>query len=128
MFRVADTVDGRKYMSRKLVGKRKYWSPEIEGKHRTFDAKSNDIYCLGICLFVLIVGAYPFGKSCRSDCLFEAIVVNGQMTEVLKEWKRMEYVNKQLLDLFDGFFKFEDERVSLAQIKECSWLSDAVQL
>lgn len=35
------------FHSRKFVGKSRYWSPELSA-HHTFDARANDIWCLGV--------------------------------------------------------------------------------
>merc|ERR550534_37268 len=39
------------------VGKRNYWSPECE--YGGYDGRKNDVWCLGVCLFLMLVGGPP---------------------------------------------------------------------
>ena len=50
-----DTVD---FSSNKYCGKTRYQSPEITKQKAMFDAKSNDVWCMGVTLFMLVVGSY----------------------------------------------------------------------
>ena len=43
-------------LSNKYCGKRNYKSPEIVSKKKKFDAKMNDIWCLGVTLFMISTG------------------------------------------------------------------------
>lgn len=110
------------FESRKFVGKQNYWSPEIT-KQKSFNAKSNDVWCLGVCLFMLIIGSFPFSKSCESQESFVAIM-EGNILNVLKEWKKIRYVDDALVELFELLFQFEENRASIEEIKQSSWLYD----
>ena len=88
-----------------------------------FDAKSNDIWCLGVCLFMLSLGGMPWSRSSESDKAFNKIM-SGGITKLLRAWKRRHYVDDQLLLLFGSIFKFEDERAGIKQIKQCSWFKN----
>ena len=45
------------FQSRKFVGKPSYWSPEVS-QRKAFNAKSNDIWCLGVTLFMMVCHQY----------------------------------------------------------------------
>ena len=45
--------DNSSFQSSKYCGKTNYQSPEITAKKKSFNAKSNDIFCLGVCLFMV---------------------------------------------------------------------------
>merc|ERR1712154_596366 len=62
---------GNDFRSNKFCGKTNYRSPEIN-KKVIFCAKSNDIWCLGICLFMLLIGRSPWSTAIDSDPIFAA--------------------------------------------------------
>ena len=47
-----------KFKSTHFVGKLNYHSPEIFNRSKPFDAKKNDIWTIGVCLFMLGTGLY----------------------------------------------------------------------
>lgn len=81
-----------------------------------FNGKANDIHCLGVCLFISCIGGQPFLSANLNDKSFTKII-NGQMLELLKKWKKDHLVNDNIMELFHGFFQFEDKRISIKQIK-----------
>ena len=98
-------------------GKPCYQSPEIVDKSESFNAKSNDIFCLGVTLFMMICGCSPFRKASVNDKGFKTIL-NGDLKRLLRKWRKEMYVNDDIMELFDGFFQFEQERIDIVQIKE----------
>jgi len=119
-----ETVDFR---SDKYCGKRCYQSPEITNRAEegaTFDAKKNDVWCLGVCLWMLITGSCPFPSSTADDPYFQ-LIINGKMKELLTKWKKLHYVDEQLLEIFEMLFRFEEDRADIGAIRSCSWLKDS---
>eukprot|EP01084_Bolivina_argentea_P042691 78700_1 len=108
------------FTSTKWCGKSVYKSPEIISKI-AFDAKSNDVWCTGVSLWMLIFGCCPWNKASVNDELF-VLIMNGCVVDVLTQWNKMNYVNRQLIDLFATFFQYQDERKCLDQIKQHPWL------
>ena len=104
------------------LGKKHYRSPEVVSANKPFDAKKNDIHCLGVCLFQMITFGQPWMIASKDDKCFAAIK-NGQMAQLLSAWKKDRFVDADLLHLFDGFFQSEDKRISLEQIRNCAWLN-----
>ena len=115
--------DNSNFQASKWCGKENYQSPEITAKKKLFNAKSNDVFCLGLCLFMIIVGGSPWKKSSMRSAAFRQII-SGDLITLLKKWDRLHYVNKDLLKLFQSIFKLEEERCSLSDIKNCRWLKD----
>ena len=127
-FRPKLTVDPRTddsipdFQSNKYCGKMNYKSPEVAHKKRRFNAKSNDIWCLGVCLFMMIIGSAPWHKTHKTDKCFMKIM-NGQMINLLTMWKRIDYINKEQLSLIQSIFEYENKRCDMEQIKNCEWLN-----
>jgi len=109
-----------KCKSNKYCGKSNYQCPEIAAKKTNFNAKSNDIFCIGVCLFMMAMGNAPFHIAHKQDPLF-IHMFNGNLRNVIKSWGKLDYVNDDLLDLFQSFFKYENERISLKDIKNHKW-------
>ena len=120
-FGLAAFFETDNYETSKYCGKSSYKSPEIVSKKDTFNAQSNDIWTLGICLFQMVVGCAPFYKANVSDSLF-ALVMNGHIVKMLQAWNCMDYVNQLILDLFTSFFQFEPKRITLDRIKAHQWM------
>eukprot|EP00484_Ammonia_sp_Unknown_P021053 CAMPEP_0197033678 /NCGR_PEP_ID=MMETSP1384-20130603/12022_1 /TAXON_ID=29189 /ORGANISM="Ammonia sp." /LENGTH=333 /DNA_ID=CAMNT_0042463519 /DNA_START=26 /DNA_END=1027 /DNA_ORIENTATION=- len=110
------------FYSNKYVGKEVYKSPEINHRHKFFDAKKNDIWCAGVCLFAMITGAFPWQKAWSKDAAFVKIM-NAEYAELFTAIKRAQYVNKQIIDLFRAIFQYEEKRISLQEMKQHAWLT-----
>jgi len=108
------------FQSIKFVGKCGYQCPRIE-QQKTYNAKSNDVWGLGVCLFKMIVGSDPFRRAHPNDDLY-SLIMNGHLIKVIKNWNRLHYVNQDLINLFQLFFQPESERITLSEIKQHPWL------
>ena len=112
------------YLSTKFAGKACYQSPEITIMKHNFDAASNDIWCLSVCLFMLITGLAPFRMSSIQDQYFNMIInENGDITKLMTKWNKLEYINDDLIELFKSLFQFESDRIDIDGIKKCKWLN-----
>ena len=95
-------------------------SPEVIDRKREFNAKANDIWCVGVCLLKLILGYEPWYKAEKGDFVFD-LVINGKLDKILKKNKKQHWVNHDLLKLLNGFFRYEHNRINIEQIKKCKW-------
>ena len=105
-------------MSTKFCGKRGYKAPQvIEGKK--FNAKLNDIFCLGICLFMMIIGGSPwFEASITNDKRYKMFMAENGFKTMLKKWNKLHFVNDDLIDLLKSILqKQEINRSSIDDIK-----------
>ena len=117
------------FISSKFCGKTCYRSPEVTSRDKTkgFNAKSNDIFCLGVCLFMMIIGSSPWKKTNIHDLGFK-MIINGQIKKLLSSWNRLKYVNKDILSLFNNIFRDEKHRYNLQQIKQSKWLKSSSKI
>eukprot|EP01084_Bolivina_argentea_P073937 134133_1 len=120
-FGLAEYLKNGDCTSSKYCGKAAYISPEVVHKAKLFDAKKNDIFGIGVCLFMLITGNVPWNTASTDDHRFVEIL-NGNLMQLLRRWNKEDYVNDDLLELFNAFFQYESNRISIQQIKQCSWL------
>ena len=65
----------------------------------------------------MICGGQPFQRASVHDDTFMAII-NGGLDKLLNKWRRAQYVNEDIMELFSGFFQFESERIDMVQIKQ----------
>eukprot|EP01083_Nonionella_stella_P020590 57095_1 len=88
-FGLAEMYTENEFASNKYVGKRNYKCPEICSETANFSSKSNDIWCLGICLFIMMFGSSPWNKAVLKDPNFNNIMCdNGNIAQILKVWNR----------------------------------------
>eukprot|EP01084_Bolivina_argentea_P229812 387785_1 len=108
------------FITDKYCGKINYQCPEINLK-KNFDARSNDIFCLGVCLFMLTLGVSPWKQAVNSDNSF-IYIINGHIKEILKGWNRIHYVDDSWIDLIRSIFRYENKRTCLTKMKNHPWL------
>jgi len=120
-FGLAEYYPNANQLSNKFCGKVGYKSPEVTSEETLFEPKKNDIWCLGICLYKMILGAAPWQTASLSDLNFLRLM-DGDLLSSLKESNRLPYINAHLVELFCAFFRFEETRISMAGVMECTWL------
>ncbi len=108
--------------SSRFVGKSNYKSPEIHSKKKGFDGKMNDIWCSGVALFCLISGIAPFSVANETDEAFQCIMESNQLLELLQAWAVLDYFDHCSFALVESMFQYENERISVQEIKRHSWL------
>ena len=115
------------FQSTKWCGKVSYQSPEMAAKDdkKPFDARKNDIWCLGVSLFTMLIGGAPFKIANTKDLAFKCII-SGNVVKLLSDWNRLKYVNANIIDLFNMIFQAEHSRCDLKTIKQCKWLNEAI--
>merc|ERR1712228_52906 len=110
------------FRSTKYCGKRSYQSPEIADR-KVFDAQKNDVFGLGVRLFMMMTGNKPFNASNDRDEQFKLIMdEQGDIRKLIKQWNKEEYINDDLVDLFKSIFQSEDTRADIVDIAACNWL------
>eukprot|EP01084_Bolivina_argentea_P204047 348412_1 len=85
-FGLAEIFTSEECKSSKFVGKESYASPEVVENMKGFDAKKNDIWCVGVCLFMIATGLAPFNTAHKSDPSFIYMLEYGAMDKVLCAW------------------------------------------
>merc|ERR1712154_577173 len=85
-FGLAEIFDKKSgFQSNKYCGKPNYKSPEISEQKKSFNAKSNDIWCLGVCLFMMIIGSSPWKISNDNDGRF-SLIIAGNIEQLITSW------------------------------------------
>ena len=74
-FGFATHKDGKQGLGKltSRLGTLKYCAPEIL-KNRPYVGTLVDVYSLGVCLFVLVFGRFPFGKAAKDDVGYKLIM------------------------------------------------------
>mmetsp|Transcript_32271 Transcript_32271/g.51746 ORF Transcript_32271/g.51746 Transcript_32271/m.51746 type:complete len:338 (+) Transcript_32271:42-1055(+) len=122
-FGLATRFETGDFSTLKRCGKKLYKSPELSAANDNtcIDAAKNDVWCLGVCLFIMVIGSHPWNEAVQSDQMFQ-IIMSGHLGKLLEHWQRAHYVDADLLELFAGVFQYEDKRMSVEAIKSSRWL------
>mmetsp|Transcript_640 Transcript_640/g.382 ORF Transcript_640/g.382 Transcript_640/m.382 type:complete len:175 (-) Transcript_640:458-982(-) len=98
-----------------------YMAPEIkEGKH--YDGTQADVFSLGVILFILVQGIFPF-KEARTEEFFYSLIINGD-TETY--WRKVhgENLSSEFRDLILRMFSFDpNKRPTIKEIRSHPWLT-----
>jgi len=120
-FGLSEYFPSASFESSKYCGKQLYYSPEVQLRKGYFNARSNDVYALGVCLFCMTLGISPYRKPEESDELF-CWLIRGDLKEVLRTWNKLRYIDDDWLNLMNSIFQYEGSRIDLKGIKEHAWL------
>jgi len=111
-------VDSR--WSTKMCGKPNYKSPECaEGEG--FDAVANDTWCVGVCLFMMLLGGNLYQTATPDDQSL-AQAMDGKLGQLLASWGREHFVDDLCLDLLHSIFQREALRCDLDSVAEHKWV------
>jgi len=91
------------FLCNKYVGKSLYQCPEIIYKQKMYDARLQDTWSLGVCLFMMVIGNQPMMKAHESDIFFIHII-NGKLKHLLLKGNKQEYINDHFIDLLNHIF------------------------
>uniref|UniRef100_A0A7S3J1K7 non-specific serine/threonine protein kinase n=1 Tax=Euplotes harpa TaxID=151035 RepID=A0A7S3J1K7_9SPIT len=98
-----EMLDGNEYC---WAGTRKYTAPEILQK-KMFDPFKADIFSLGVCLFVMVVGSFPFKMATIEDRNYKRLYSRDPM----HLWKKHSKVKKIIKLKQDSICKGENRSV-----------------
>eukprot|EP01083_Nonionella_stella_P015107 42269_1 len=122
-FGLAESHNNPECLSNKHCGKRQYKSPEIYDIHKRFDGKKNDIWAIGVCLFILAFGYPPWNVPHLTDDLF-VLMTSGRMMDVLRSWGLSAYIDLPMIDLLQSVFEYEADRISVSQMTQHNYFSN----
>lgn len=118
-----ELLDGRIYCYR---GSRKYLAPEILEK-KMFSPQKADIFALGVCLFYITVGGYPFKSATFEDKNYKKIYDTNPMTFWVKNRlvkKLRKTVSSSLAEFIVSLLQPDPEsRPNLEEIRNNEWMS-----
>lgn len=110
------------FTTNKICGKSNYKSPEMIANSDDIDAASNDVWCLGITLFMMLIGGSPMPKADINDPHFR-LIINGHIMKIIQKWGRKDYITKDQLNLLQSIFKLQDKRITISDLKQHPWLN-----
>ena len=104
-----------------FLGTPNYAAPELHLKRQYF-GKSEDIFSLGVTLFVLVTGFLPFKLATPNDSLYQYFI----KCDYVEFWKkRMIDVSPSFMELFDNMVAFDySQRPSISEIRESTWMKE----
>jgi serine/threonine protein kinase len=104
-----------------FLGTPNYAAPELHLRKPYF-GKSEDIFSLGVTLFVLVTGCLPFNLATPNDSLYQYFIQN----DYIEFWKkRMINLSPNFMELFDNMVAFDyAQRPSISEIRESPWMKE----
>ena len=104
-----------------FLGTPAYAAPELHLK-RPYFGKSEDIFSLGVTLFILVTGGLPFKLAVPNDSLYNCFI----KCDYVEYWrKRMVNVSPSFMELFDNMVAFDySQRPSISEIRESAWMKE----
>ena len=119
-----------------ITGTRFYNAPEMFScATKGYDGISADVFSLGVVLFILVMGFYPFDKPNITDSRYKYI----SKKDYPGFWKKIEQklninysfngASHEFKDLFEKMVTYRPkERISINEIKKHPWLKDLFKI
>ena len=104
-----------------FLGTPNYAAPELHLK-QPYLGVYEDIFSLGVTLFIIVTGHLPFLLALHNDPLYQYIVC----VDYINYWrKRNIKLSPSFMELFDNLIAFEpSQRPSISEIKKSKWMQE----
>ena len=104
-----------------FLGTPSYAAPELHLK-RPYYGKSEDIFSLGVSLFIFVTGGLPFKLAIPNDTFYQHFV----KSDYVEYWRnRRVNVSASFMELFDNMVAFDySQRPSISEIRESAWMKE----
>lgn len=108
-----------------------YICPEIFSEE-TFIGSAADIFAIGVSLFILIVGDYPFRVAKKSDIKYQNMYKKDPFVFWRKHSRAKKKISKgkisdQFIDLVTRMLiPSQEDRISIEEIKEHNWFQENI--
>ena len=99
-----------------------YAAPELLLR-QPYYGKSDDIFSLGVTLFVLVTGIFPFKLALPNDIFYQYIAKG----DYIEFWKRKSFLNlsPSFMQLFNNMIAFDfTQRPSISEIRQSNWMKE----
>jgi len=103
------------------VGKVGYMAPEVYAK-QYYSPEKADIWCLGVMLFMMLVGAPPYEFPSPTNPAYR-FIIGGRLRDVLVHWRRLPLVTAEALDVMEKIFKPEKDRISMEELRQHKYVN-----
>lgn len=101
-------------------GTKTYMAPEIK-EHKIYDGTKADIFSVGVILFIIVQGIFPFSEA-KPDEYYYKLLVEGNLE---KYWKKTggENLSNNFKDLIIKMLNYDPEkRPSTEELKNHPWM------
>merc|ERR1719499_544045 len=103
-----------------------------------WDSRANDIWTLGVALFMMLFACPPYDSCSNSDNRFiyltkgdyipahrvkEMKPRNASLRALVKAYKRLDMVTEDCLEFLEGFFKRESSRWTWETMMQHKWIT-----
>merc|ERR1719192_726112 len=102
------------------VGKCGYWSQECEIGN--YDGKKNDVWCLGVSLFLMLIGGPPYGRIYDKAYYTMYDQGPGGLGRLVNMYERSHLMPEHALALLGSMFSQEQYRSSMTRVLESRWM------
>ena len=117
-----DVESNPTFLCDSFEGKMHYKSPKKYARQR-YMADKEDIWGLGVCLFMMIIGAPPYNKADDNDFGYQRIR-DKQMSRLLHAWGRIGYVTPNSYNLLERMLCVdESKRITINEIISHPWIN-----
>jgi len=108
-------TDNKWSTERGPIGKIQYMSKECYAGHY-YDARDNDMWCVGVMLWMALIGAPPWELPADSDMRYTWISTGkGGIRGLLSRWKRLDYCPEPAMDLLGRIFRKQKDRITVTE-------------
>lgn len=103
------------------VGKERYMPPEMYAQG-PYSGPAVDLWTVGMCIFVLLFGIYPYTVASAARCQYFAEIAAGRFLPMLASWGYDRAVSGDALDLMNGLLCPDaGARLTVAQVEAHAW-------
>ena len=102
------------------VGTPSYMAPEIH-EQRQYNAKEIDIFSLGVIIFSIVVGRFPFEKATMDNYYYS--LIKREMVEEFFSGSRSAHLSPEFKELMMKMFAYDgSKRPTISEIKNHPWM------
>lgn len=100
-------------------GKDAYMAPEVYDK-QSYDGRKADIFSMGVCLCIMLMGSPPFTVPNKYDARYRAIVLEDDLKGLVTRWGH-EFSN-EAIEILSGMLCLEAQRWPLSKLLAHPWI------
>jgi len=123
-FGFAKLIDSKTFSTK--VGTKNYQSPQIM-ENKEYIGEENDIFSLGVVLFIIYFGAMPFADASKSNFRYKHIK-NGNYEEfwnLIKKSSKTDDISPSFKTLINGMLSYKD-RSTIEDIEKSEWFNGPI--
>jgi len=105
-----------------IVAKPRYAAPELLLRHRSIDGKTADMYSLGVVLFAMLFGHFPY-NSLLDDKLVGQAILDGNFPDFVNLFASDVKLSDEAKDLLCGLLCNQEKRLTISEVLAHPWLN-----